>query len=118
MGELATLPEGWQLVRLGDICKTTSGGTPSRRNPAYYEGTIPWVKSGELPDGPVLEVAETVSEEAIKNSSAKLFPRGSLLVAMYGATIGKLGLLHFDAATNQAVCAIFPSEELDDKLQS
>ncbi len=119
MSELSTafesLPSGWQLVRLGDICKTTSGGTPSRKNLDYYNGDIPWVKSGELPDGPVQEIGESVSEDAIKNSSAKVFPCGSLLVAMYGATVGKLGILTRDAATNQAVCAIFPTDNLDNK---
>ncbi len=108
-------PENWKILRLGNVCKTTSGGTPSRKNPDYYIGNIPWVKSGELPDGPVLEIEESVSEDAIKNSSAKVFPSGTLLIAMYGATVGKLGILNCDAATNQAVCAIFPPEVINSK---
>ena len=105
-----------ELLPLGEVCKTTSGGTPSRSKPHYFEGTIPWVKSGELPDGMVIENSEYISDEAISNSSAKLLPAGTLLVALYGATVGKLGILSRPAATNQAVCAIFPSETIDTKF--
>ena len=105
-----------ELLPLGEVCKTTSGGTPSRSKPHYFEGTIPWVKSGELPDGIVVENSEYISDEAISNSSAKLLPAGTLLVALYGATVGKLGILSRPAATNQAVCAIFPSEAIDTKF--
>jgi type I restriction enzyme S subunit len=101
---------------LGDVCRTTSGGTPSRKRADYFEGDIPWVKSGELTDGLVSEVSEFITEEAVANSSAKLFPVGTLLIAMYGATVGKLGVLAKPAATNQAVCAIFPPPELDSKF--
>jgi type I restriction enzyme S subunit len=104
------------LVPLGDVCKTTSGGTPSRKNPDYFSGPIPWVKSGELPDGPVVEIEESISEVALRQSSAKLFPAGTLLMALYGATVGKLGILTRPAATNQAVCAIFPPSDLDTKF--
>ena len=106
------LPAQWKWTQLGEICKTTSGGTPSRKYDEYFKGNIPWVKSGELPDGPVNEVEEYITNEAIKNSSAKVFPEGTLLIALYGATVGKLGILNRDAATNQAVCAIFPNEDL------
>lgn len=109
------LPNGWNWERLGNVCKTTSGGTPSRKNADYFSGDIPWVKSGELPDGPITEIEELITEEAIVNSSAKLFPAGTLLIALYGATVGKLGILANDAATNQAVCAIFPLDCLDKK---
>ena len=104
------------LVPLGEVCKTTSGGTPSRKNLDYFSGPIPWVKSGELPDGPVVEIEESISEEALRQSSAKLFPAGTLLMALYGATVGKLGILTRPAATNQAVCAIFPPPDLDTKF--
>jgi type I restriction enzyme S subunit len=106
----------FELVPLGEVCKTTSGGTPSRSKPEYFQGTIPWVKSGELPDGMVVQNSEYITDEAISNSSAKLLPAGTLLVALYGATVGKLGILSRPAATNQAVCAIFPSEAIDTKF--
>lgn len=100
-------------LRLGDIAQTASGGTPSRGNNLYYSGDIPWIKSGELVDGPISFVSEKITLEGLKNSSAKIFPKGTLLMAMYGATVGKLGILEFDACTNQAVCAILPDMSLD-----
>ena len=107
------LPTSWKLVRLGDIAKTSSGGTPRRDRPQFYGGKIPWVKSGELGDSVVYETSETITEEAIESSNAKVFPKGTLCIALYGATVGKLGILGIDAATNQAVCAIFPPDGLD-----
>ncbi len=101
----------WQSNKLGEICLTTSGGTPSRKNKHYYKGTIPWVKSGELRDNVLNKPEEHISEDAVKNSSAKVFPKGTLLIALYGATVGKLAILDVNAATNQAVCAIFPKTE-------
>jgi type I restriction enzyme, S subunit len=99
--------------KLGEVFKTTSGGTPSRKNPSFYNGTIPWVKSGELESNIIFETEEKISEGAISNSSAKIFPKGTLLIALYGATIGKLARLGVDAATNQAICGIFDNKEND-----
>jgi len=98
----------WKEVKLGNIAFTKSGGTPKRGFKAYWEnGTIPWLKSGELNDNKnITQNTEFITDEALQNSSAKLFPKGSLLLAMYGATAGKLGILGKDAATNQAVCSI------------
>jgi len=107
---------GVSTVALGDICRTTSGGTPSRKRTDFFEGSIPWVKSGELNDGLVSEVEEFITEDAIASSSAKVFPAGTLLIALYGATVGKLGILSRAAATNQAVCAVFPPSDLDTKF--
>lgn len=106
------LPKGWEIKKLGEVCETTSGGTPNRGNLKYYGGNIPWVKSGELNRGLILDTEEKITEEAIKNSSAKIFPQGTLLIALYGATIGKLAFLGIDAATNQAVCGIFKNENI------
>jgi type I restriction enzyme S subunit len=106
------LPEGWQWVKLGDVCHTTSGGTPSRREPKYYKGNIPWVKSGELDKGIITDTEEKISEEAVKSSSAKIFPKGTLLIALYGATIGKLAFLGVEAATNQAICGIYKNDNI------
>ena len=85
------------------------------RIPSTSHGNIPWVKSGELPDGIVAAIEERITEEAVAKSSAKLFPAWHSLIALYGATVGKLGILKEDATTNQAVCAIFPPETLDTK---
>ena len=106
------LPKEWKWVKLGEVCTTTSGGTPSRRELKYYNGNIPWVKSGELDRGLITNTEEKISEEAIKNSSAKIFPKGTLLIALYGATIGKLAFLGVDAATNQAICGIYQNENI------
>jgi len=108
--------KGWKTVRLGDVAKTSSGGTPNRGSPSFYGGEIPWVKSGELGDGTVYNTSETITALGLKNSSAKLFPEGTLCIALYGATIGKLGVLGIDAATNQAVCGIFLPEQIDTRF--
>ncbi len=100
----------WEEKQLKDIFNTSSGGTPKRGNPAYYGGTIPWLKSGELNNGIVTKAEEYITEEGLKNSSAKIFPRGSLLIALYGATVGKLGILDFDSTTNQAICCIYQNK--------
>ncbi len=105
---MSELPKGWVSTTLGSLGTWTSGGTPSRSIPSYYGDGIPWVKTGDLQDGPLLSVPETITEEGLRNSSAKRLPKGTLLVAMYGATIGKLGILTFEAATNQACAALLP----------
>ena len=102
------LQEHYPVSKISDIADTSSGGTPNRGMIEYYNGEIPWVKSGELKDGLIAKCGEYITAAGLKNSSAKLFPKGTLLVAMYGANIGKTGVLDFDATTNQAVCAIFP----------
>lgn len=103
-------PDSWKKTTLGESLKWSSGGTPSRKNPSYFSGSIPWLKSGELPDGYITTSEEHISEDAVSNSSAKIFPKNSVLIAMYGATIGKVGILQFDAATNQAIAAAMPSD--------
>jgi type I restriction enzyme, S subunit len=110
------MKKDWIEVDLGEVLKTTSGGTPSRRNPDYYSGTIPWVKSGELNQNTILDTEEKISEDALKNSSAKKFPKGTLLIALYGATIGKLAFLGIEAATNQAVCGIYKNDAIESRF--
>lgn len=110
----ATALDGpWPRAKLKNIAQTSSGGTPSRKRPEYYGGDIHWVKSGELRDGFVRSTCECITPEGLASTSARLLKRGTLLMAMYGATIGKLGVLDLDqAATNQAVCAIEPLDPL------
>lgn len=103
------VPEGWTLGRIGDFYATSSGGTPSRKVPEYFNGKINWVKSGELQGGFILQTEEKITEQAVQNSSAKLFARQTVLVAMYGATIAQLGILASDAACNQACCSLRPA---------
>ena len=100
------------MVKIGDLFTTSSGGTPKAKENKYYEnGTIPWIRSGEVDGKLVLESELKITELGLKESSAKLFPVNSVLVAMYGATAGKVGILGIEASTNQAVCAIFPNEK-------
>lgn len=97
---------------ISKIAGSSSGGTPNRGNTAYYGGNIPWLKSGELNESFITESREFITEKGLENSSAKLFPKGTLLVAMYGATAGRTGILKIEAATNQAVCALFPKKDI------
>lgn len=99
------VPEKCVWVKSEYVAKWGSGGTPSRKNPEYYGGDIPWIKTGDLRNGIITEVDECITDEGLKKSSAKMFPKDSVVIAMYGATIGKLGILGVDATTNQA-CAV------------
>lgn len=105
-----------KTARLSDFCITGSGGTPSRNNlERYYEGgTIPWIKSGELRESVINQAEEHVTDAALKESSIKLVPAGAILLAMYGATVGRLGILGIEATTNQAVCHIVPDPKVAD----
>ncbi len=101
----------WEMVELGDVLTTMSGGTPRKANSEYYlNGTIPWMKSGEVDQGFIYEIDEKITVEGLNNSSAKMFPVGTVCIAMYGATAGKVGILKIESSTNQAVCGILPSE--------
>lgn len=99
------LPEGWVVTNLQNIANWGSGGTPSRSHDEYYNGNIPWFKTGDLGPKLITEASEYITDAGVKNSSAKYFPKGSVAIAMYGATIGKTSILGIDATTNQA-CAV------------
>ena len=109
------LNDGWITDKLGNVCDTTSGGTPSRDRPDFFNGEIPWLKSGELKDTLIMDSEERITEEGLQNSNAKIFMKGTLLIALYGATTGKTGILDIDAATNQAICAISPNKNIIEK---
>ena len=102
------IPESWCWCRLGEIGDWKAGSTPSRSNPELYNGNIPWLKTGDLTDGDINEIPECISKKALESCSMRLNPIGSVLIAMYGATIGKLGILKIEATTNQACCACVP----------
>ena len=104
-GHYQKLPEGWCLTTLGSIGHWQSGATPSRLQKEYHGGNIPWLKTGDLNDGIITNIPEFITEKALAETSVKLNPSGSVLIAMYGATIGKVGILSFPATTNQACCA-------------
>ena len=110
------IPDSWEWIRLGSIGDWGSGATPSRSNPEYYNGDIPWLKTGDLNDGHIEYIPEKISLIALKKTSVRLNPTGSVLIAMYGATIGKVGILTFPSTTNQACCACFPIEIYNEYL--
>lgn len=99
------LPKGWCETLLGNIGNWQSGATPSRLRKDYYNGDIPWLKTGDLNDSVIKSIPETITRKALEETSVKLNPTGSVLIAMYGATIGKIGILALPATTNQACCA-------------
>ena len=110
-----SLPDSWNILKIGEFAHTTSGGTPKRSFPEYYNGDIPWVKSGDLNDSTLFNVDEYISKLGLKKSSAKLFKPETVLIALYGATIGRLSILQVEAASNQAVCGISLPDEVSSK---
>lgn len=102
---------GTPLYKLSDIAETASGGTPDRNNSGFFGGSTPWLRSGELNEGLIIGTEESITDSGLANSNAKIFPKGTLLIALYGATVGKTGILGIAAATNQAVCAVVPKRK-------
>ena len=107
------IPDSWEWVTLGEIGKWQAGGTPNRGHKEYYGGNIPWLKTGDLNDGYITHIPEYITQLGYENSSAKLNPKDSVLIALYGATIGKVGILTFPATTNQACCACIEYTAVD-----
>ena len=110
--ELNSASQNWEVKKLGDIAETSSGGTPLKEKAEYYEnGTIPWLRSGEVSRGLIYKSELFITEKGLEYSSAKIFPVDTVLVATYGATAGQVGLLKFESSTNQAICGIFPNNK-------
>lgn len=112
----AIAPADWEIKSVADVCqRITSGGTPSRREPAYYDGGIwPWVKTQELQDGWIDDTDEHITEAAVAASSARVLPANTILLAMYGATVGQLGILKRSMTCNQACCALIADPDKAD----
>jgi len=110
------LPESWLWTTIGEIAVLSSGGTPNRSNYSYFKGDIPWVKSGELNYNVILDTEEKISRKALEISGAKIIPANSLLIALYGSTVGKLATLGIPAATNQAVAAIITTKSVNKRF--
>ena len=108
------VPEDWRVRAIEDVCiRVTSGGTPSRGDASYYQnGTWSWVKTQELQDRWIDSTEELITERAVSESSAKILPHNTILIAMYGATVGQLGLLRRPMACNQACCALIVNEDI------
>lgn len=113
---LGKVPEEWEVMKLKWVSrKITSGGTPNRGIEAFFNGNIPWITTGELKDDYIHDANEKITTEGLISSSAKIFKKGTILIALYGATVGKLGILNIDAATNQACCAITANDKIESK---
>ena len=107
------IPQRWTAAKIKDVAQTYSGGTPTSTNSEYYDGgNIPWINSGELNNPIITSTTNYITEEGLNNSSAKLYPQDTVLVALYGATAGKVSLLSFEACSNQAVCGVIPHNKI------
>ena len=106
---------GWPTKPIGQVLKVTTGGTPSRNNATFWNGDIPWVKTGEVNYYVIETTEECITAAGLKGSAAKLCPSNSVLVALYGQgpTRGRVGMLGIEAAVNQACAAIYPSADFD-----
>lgn len=106
------IPEGWEVKELQSFASTSSGGTPLKSKKEFYNGgSIPWINSGELNEPFIVAAQKFITEEGLNNSSAKLFEKGTILMAMYGATAGKVSIIDIEASTNQAICGISPKKK-------
>ena len=105
------IPKDWDFLEISNVCDTMSGGTPSTTNPEYYNGNISWLTTSELKNNFVTETKYHITEEGLKNSSAKKIPPNSTIIAMYGATIGKTCINTTEMTTNQACCIFIPKKE-------
>lgn len=111
--------EDWEDTTIGECCRLGSGGTPSKSHPEYYEnGDIPWLKTGEIDWNDIYDVEERITNEGVENSSAKIFPAESVVVAMYGmgVTRGKAAIIKIPTTTNQAVCVLQPNEKVNNRF--
>ena len=111
--------DDWEDTTIGECCRLGSGGTPLKSHPEYYEnGDIPWLKTGEIDWNDIYDVEERITNEGVENSSAKIFPAESVVVAMYGmgVTRGKAAIIKIPTATNQAVCVLQPNEKLNNRF--
>ena len=116
--DIGPIPDSWDVIRLGSCCDMRSGGTPSRGVAEYWNGDIPWVKTTEVNYREIIKTEEHISRKGLLESAAKLFPAGTLLMAMYGqgVTRGRVALMGIDGATNQACAAFFPDETISSRF--
>jgi type I restriction enzyme S subunit len=118
LGDPVTNPKGFPTIRIDQLCEVATGSTPSRNRADYYDGPHPWIKTGEVDTPLIMSADEHISDDAIRETNCKLFPVGTLLIAMYGQgkTRGKVGMLGIPAATNQACAAILPSQNINQQF--
>ena len=105
------LPSSWTNEKLGNVCNCVLGGTPSRAKPEYWNGTIPWINSGEVNNFRIIKPSETITELGLTKSATKLLPLKTTVIAITGATLGQVSLLEIDACANQSVVGIIPNDD-------
>ena len=103
------LPRLWTNKKLGNVCNCVLGGTPSRAKAEYWDGTIPWINSGEVNNFRIIKPTETITELGLTKSATKLLPVKTTVIAITGATLGKVSLLEIDACANQSVVGVIPN---------
>ena len=109
------IPNSWAWVKLGEICEISSGGTPSRSNASFWvNGTIPWIKISDIKGDYINSATEFITQKGLENSSAKIFRKGTLLYTIF-ATLGEVGILNFEATTNQAIAGISLNLDVADR---
>lgn len=110
--EIGSFPKSWEETTIGEACDLQTGGTPSRQEPQYWNGDIPWIKTGEVDYCVINEAEEFITQAGLNSSNTKLFQKGTLLIAMYGQGItrGKVAIMGIEAATNQACAAVTPKQ--------
>jgi len=114
VGFYENIPKSWEITTLGNVGKWISGATPKKARKDYYRnGTILWLKTGDLHDEYITKIPDSITELALKETSVKLIPADTVVIAMYGATIGKCGITTFETTSNQACCACLSSPQID-----
>lgn len=112
----SNLPEGWTIAKISEVAFTASGGTPSTTKREYWDnGKVPWINSGMLKDNLISAPSHFITELGLKNSSAKLFPKNTVVIALTGANVGKVGILNFECSANQSVTGLYPSNNTNAK---
>ena len=112
-GDVVSNDKGWERKKISDVCDTSAGGTPNKSVQSYYlNGNIPWLRSGEITQMIISNTEIMITKSGLDNSSAKIFPKNTIVVAMYGATAGQVGILNFECSTNQAICGILPNDNI------
>ncbi len=112
--DFGSIPQSWEIGSLGDYCDVLLGGTPSRANPNYWNGDIPWINSGKVNDFRITSASEWITQEGLQGSSTKIMPKGTTVLAITGATLGQYSRLEIECCANQSVIGLVPRSRLTD----
>ena len=110
--EIGNIPNSWEVATLGDYCDVLLGGTPSRSNPSYWNGDVPWINSGKVNDFRITTASEWITQKGLQSSSTKIMPKGTTVLAITGATLGQYSRLEIECCANQSVIGLVPKSTL------